>query len=103
MFKDARDLYREATDLDGHSTCAWVCAFNLSCFIKDEKGALSADHKLMEVSRSGDLSMVDVHNILKEWVRARSQGERNSAKMTAKRLYVRISEPALAICREYES
>jgi hypothetical protein len=50
-----------------------------------------------------DPRVAEVNGILGDWIRARSERERDAVTSTTSRLYGRIPEVAAVVCREYES
>jgi len=103
LLNEARDIYREATRLEPQSPCAWICTFNLSCFLGEERGAISEAQELNHVVRQKDPRVVEVQNILGEWIKARSDRELDVARSMAKRFYDLVPDVAAIVCGEQES
>lgn len=103
LFEEARDVYREAARLEPQSPSARTCAFNLSCFVGEEKSAMAEALELVQVARQDDPRVVEVQHTLREWIKARSDTELDVARSTARKLHGRIPEVAAVVCRSYES
>jgi hypothetical protein len=103
LFEQAREVYREAASLEPQSPCARMCAFNLSCFLGEERNALAEAEELIHVSRQDDPRVVETQSTLREWTRTQSDSELDVARSTARKLYGRIPEAAAVVCRGYDS
>lgn len=101
MLKEARDIYREAGRIDPGSPCAWSCSFNISCLLGDEKAANWEGNELARIASNDGSMVVEVHTILRDWIRTRSASEREAAASTARQLGDQALEATAVICREY--
>lgn len=103
LLQEARIAYLEATRFEPQSPCAGMCAFNLSCFLGEERSALAEARELIHVARQEDPMVIEVQNSLREWIATRSASELDVARSTARKLHGRIPDVAAAVCEGYES
>lgn len=85
--EEARDGYRAAHTLRPACPIDLCYAFNLSCCMGDEAGALTDANRLAKIAGPSDPQVLEARDILREWRRQRS----DDASLAARHLLACVS------------
>lgn len=100
---EARELYRRYSNLVPESPYGHICAFNLSCYVGDEAGALAEATQLDELIRPDDPRVSEERRLLSDWAATRSESELSKAKEVRAAISGRMPEVAAVLCQSFES
>ena len=98
LLGEARNLYRESAFHAPQSPHGWSYAFNLSCFLEDERGALESAVELGRLAAPQDPRVQDTHTVLREWWRGREEAEVKRVGRFIYSINDRIPEVARVLC-----
>ncbi len=103
LLEEARGLYRDYASRTPQSPCGWICAFNLSCIVGDEEAARAEAIQLGKVATPDNPIVADVSELLREWMKTRSDGEISEARIVRRHISGEVPDTAGVVCRLLES
>lgn len=102
LLSEARDRYRESSALDPGSPFSWGCAFNLSCFLGDEKGAREDAAELGRIVDAPDPRVLELRHLLEKWRETRTETELSKARGVIELIGDRLPGAAKELSKAFE-
>ena len=102
LFHEAREFYRASSSLNPQSPYGWVFAFNLSCFLGDAKAAVAEAVELDKTARPDDPRVLEDCNVLREWMKARTEDQLAIARKAVGCMSHELPEVARVLCQVIE-
>jgi tetratricopeptide (TPR) repeat protein len=99
-YAEARECYRQASRLDSGQV-GRSYAFNLSCVLEDERGAMADADELGRCASRNSLRIIEARAIISGWLMKDTRRKTPGAVQLAGRLMTRVSEPAAVLCQAY--
>ncbi len=103
LLSRARDAYRSSSAENPLSPYGAAYAFNLSCVLSDDSGALREAKVLADAVTPRDPRIVDVVGVLRDWLGNSGASFGRVAARVADRLSGGLPDAALALTKAYES
>jgi hypothetical protein len=103
LLDEARSAYMRAARCESVAVYGRICAFNISCFLGDEKQALEEARELHRLTATDGEVLLAERDLLRAWAAARTPGALETARQTLARISPNLPDAAHVVSEAFQS